>query len=657
MGKRFALILALALSSAGTAAAQAPSAAAPPALVRTSAGTSFTLPPGFTQSTTATVTLIGLPEPDSTIAVVEVGKAADAAAATAAAWQAYKPKAGRKVRLLTPSPPRNGWDEAAATSYETSPAEHVVVQALARRKGERWTVVIIDGKESTFEKRAGAIGQALQSLRPAGFERESFAGKTAHKLDPARLAQLTEFVRTAAEQLEIPGIGFGLIENGRIVYEGGVGVREIGKPEPIDARTKFMIASNTKSMATLLLAKLVDEGKLQWDDPVTKVYPAFRLGSDATTSKTLVRHLVCACTGLPRKDFTWLFTATPKTPASDTFVQLGQTEPTSAFGEAFQYNNLMASAAGYVGGHLVHPDMELGAAFDAAMDEKIFKPLGMRDTGFAMPAVLSGNVARPHGIDIDGNAVLLDQHYNASVGPFRPAGGAWSSVHDMLLYIQNELSEGQLADGTRLVSAENVKARRARGVPIGEDRWYGMGLMENSSRGVAVIHHGGDLFGYHSEMFAIPSAGVGAVVLTNGDNGPAMRGAFLRRLLELLYDGKPEAVADVASAAKRIEAERVAERPKLKVPVAAADRSSLAAKYISPDLGSLDVLRDGPQLRFRAIAFTSDVATKRNEDGTLSYITVDPALTGLDFVAGEKDGKRTLTTRDGQHVYLFTAVD
>lgn len=658
MKNRFALLLGLALSSAAFPAfgqnAPPPPGALATAATATPAGTSFTLPDGFTKRTAGTVTTISLPEPDTKIAIVEVGAAADASAAAAAAWRTYQPAAARKVRLLTPRPPRNGWDEAAVIAYETSPAEHASVQALARRKGDRWTVVIIDGKENTLEKRGGAISIALQSLRPAGYARESFAGKTAHKLDAARVAALTDFVRTAADQLKIPGIGFALIENDRIVYEGGVGVLEIGKPERVDARTKFMIASNTKSMATLLLARLVDEGKLKWDDPVTKVYPAFRLGSDATTAKTLVRHLVCACTGLPRKDFTWLFGATTATPASDTFLQLGLTEPTSAFGEAFQYNNLMASAAGYVGGYLVHPEMELGAAFDAAMDEKIFRPLGMRDTGFAMLRKLTGNVARPHGVDIDGQAVLLDQRYNESVAPYRPAGGAWSSPHDMILYIQNELRQGLLPDGTRLISAANVVARRARGVPIGEDRWYGMGLMENSSRGVAVIHHGGDLFGYHSEMFAIPSAGVGAVVLTNGDNGPAMRGAFLRRLLELMYDGQPEAVADVAVGAQRIEAERVADRKKLVVPVAAADRVSLAANYVSPDLGPLAVERDGAQLRFRAIAFTSDVATRRNDDGSLSYITVDPALIGLDFQPGVKDGKRILTTRDGQHVYVFT---
>jgi hypothetical protein len=74
-----------------------------------------------------------------------------------------------------------------------------------------------------------------------------------------------------------------------------------------------------------------------------------------------------------------VFNTTAQTPASDTFKQLAATEPTSRFGETFQYNNLMASAAGYIAGHVYYPDMELGAAFDRAVKEKIWQPLALAD--------------------------------------------------------------------------------------------------------------------------------------------------------------------------------------------------------------------------------------------------------------------------------------
>jgi hypothetical protein len=89
-------------------------------------------------------------------------------------------------------------------------------------------------------------------------------------------------------------VGFSLIDGGKIAWVGGAGVRELGKQEPVDADTLFIAASNTKALTTLLLAELVDEKKLRWDEPVVEVYPKFKLGDAATTKSVLVKHLICA---------------------------------------------------------------------------------------------------------------------------------------------------------------------------------------------------------------------------------------------------------------------------------------------------------------------------------------------------------------------------
>jgi hypothetical protein len=148
-------------------------------------------------------------------------------------------------------------------SYETSPNERATVQALALRAGKTWTVVILDGSDMTTEKRSAAVNLVFGSLRPKGYQRESFAGKRAHPLDPARVAQLKEFLESSMKQLGVPGVGLALIDNNKIVFQGGLGVRELGKPEKVDENTVFMAASNTKGMTTLLLAKLVDQKKLR----------------------------------------------------------------------------------------------------------------------------------------------------------------------------------------------------------------------------------------------------------------------------------------------------------------------------------------------------------------------------------------------------------
>jgi len=122
------------------------------------------------------VILAAPPETDTHIAIVD-SQAADASAAVAAGWAAYKPEAKRPLKLVTPRPARQGWDERQAFEYETSPNERAVVEALALRAGSKWTAVILDGSEPTVEKRSAPIGLIFESLRPKGYQRESFAGR------------------------------------------------------------------------------------------------------------------------------------------------------------------------------------------------------------------------------------------------------------------------------------------------------------------------------------------------------------------------------------------------------------------------------------------------------------------------------------------------
>ena len=646
------LIASLLLGTASPLGAQTVAADTPG---KTGAGVAFTQPKDFTVARKGVATVITPPENDMALAVVDVGAAKDARDAAAKAWAAFRPDANRTIRLATPSAAKDGWDERVSIAYDTSPNEKKVVAALALRKGSDWTVAIADGAEAAFDKRGAAVLLMQQSLRPAGYQRESFAGKAAHPLDAARIEAITDFAAEAIRTLEIPGAGIALIDKGKIVYEGGVGVRELGGSEPVTARTKFMIASNTKGMATLLLATLVDEGKLKWDQPVTEVYPAFRLGDDATTRSTLVRHLVCACTGLPRKDLGWILSS-PDVPATDTFKQLAATQPTSKFGDIFQYNNLMASAAGYVGGALAYPGQDVGAAFDKAMAARVFAPLDMRDTTFDFKQAMTGDWARPHGLDIDGRMTELAMTFNYAVYPHRPAGGAWSSAHDMARYAQLELARGVTPEGKRIVSEANLLERRKRGVPDGEDSFYGMGLSDQTVNGVHVVDHGGSMVGYKSNFFVLPEAGIGAVILTNAEEGGALLRPFLRRLLEVVYDGKPEAMADVTAAAARYKAQMKNERERVTLAGDPAVLGNLAARYRNPELGDLIVARKGDETWLKAGVVDSPVGTRKNADGTLSLVTVDPSVLGFEIVTGGAPGARTLTVRDSQHEYVYAEV-
>jgi len=618
----------------------------------TPGGATFTIPSGWSIVTGRNLVILEAPEPDTHILIFD-SQAGDAASAVAAAWAAYKPDSKRPVKLVTPRPAREGWDERQVFDYETSPNERAAVQALASRAGTAWTVVILDGTDPTVEKRSAAVGLVFQSLRPKGYKRESFAGMKAHPLDAARITELTSFIENSMHQLGIPGASIALIDNGKIVYQGGFGVRELGKPERVDENTLFMAASNTKGMTTLLLAELVDQKKLRWDEPVIDVYPAFKLGDAETTKKVLIKNLICACTGLPRQDLEWLFEYKNATPDSELKL-LGTMQPTSKFGEVFQYSNLMAAAAGYIGGHIVYPNKELGPAYDEAMQKMVFDPLGMKSTTFDYARALAGNHATPHSDDIDGKPKVASMDINYSIYPARPAGAVWTSAADLAHYVQDELNLGKLPDGKQLVSSENLLMRRKPQVPLGEDAIYGMGLIVDRTYGVPVLSHGGSMSGFKSNWYALPESGVGAVLLTNADNGGMLEGPFRRRLLEVLFDGKPEAVADVASRAATHKAALAKDRERLVVPPDPAAVSGLAKHYSSKELGDLGVLTKDGTTTFDLGEWKSTVASRKNDDGTTSFITIDPGTDGFEFVVGEREGKRVLVIRDGQHEYTFT---
>lgn len=232
------------------------------------------------------------------------------------------------------------------------------------------------------------------------------------------------------------------------------------------------------------------------------------------------------------------------------------------------------------------------------------------------------------------------------------AGGAWSSVNDVLKYIQLELAEGKLPDGSQYIAKETLLARRAPQVALSRDATYGMGLVVDKTWGVTVVHHGGDLIGFHSDMMWLPDHGVVAVVLTNGDPGWLLRSAFQRKLLEVLFDGRPEADADIAAKSKMFLESMAAERKLLTAPADAAESAKLAAYYKNAALGEIRVSRVGGATIFGFGEWKSEVGSRRNPDGSVSFLTSAPGISRMEFVVG-RGAKRTLTIRDAQHEYVF----
>ena len=311
-------------------------------------------------------------------------------------------------------------------------------------------------------------------------------------------------------------------------------------------------------------------------------------------------------------------------------------------------------------GHVAFPDLELGAAYDRAMSRRVFGPLGMTSTTFDFKAALAANHAAPHALSVDDKPAAADMDVNYAIVPMRPAGGAWSNVRDVLRYVAMELARGVLPDGTRYIDEAPLLMRRAAQVPIGKDEIYGMGLEVDSTWGIPVVHHGGSLIGYKTDMMFLPDQNVGAVILTNSDAGQLMLGSFQRKLLEILFDGQAQADARLEAAAKSLHTQIAAERAKLTIPPDNDAVRGLASHYTNASLGDIDVRSEaatgadtGSVTWFDFGEWKSKVASRKNPDGTLSFVTITPGMEGLEFVVGSGSA-RTLTFRDAQHEYVFT---
>jgi hypothetical protein len=145
------------------------------------------------------------------------------------------------------------------------------------------------------------------------------------------------------------------------------------------------------------------------------------------------------------------------------------------------------------------------------------------------------------------------------------------------------------------------------------------------------------------------------VVLTNGDPGWIVRDQFQRKLLEVLFDGRPEADAQAEARAKTFYEQLAAERKLLTVPAEAAAVAQLARSYRNDALGDIAVRTEQGATVFDFGEWRSEVASRKNPDGTISILTITPGVFGFEFVVGSGT-PRTLTVRDAQHEYVFTEI-
>lgn len=617
----------------------------------TSDGHTFIVPAGWSLRREGTLAVTTVPEGGSHLALIDV-PGIDAEAAVRAAWSLYAPEKELQILRWRDLPVRQGW--SSIRGFVLAAGDGRRLSAVARQHGPEFNVAISDMAENIANQRDAEIELLLGSLMPKGFVPASFSGVTAQRLEGDRLAAFEAFFERARQEFEVPGAAVGIIQNGKIVLAKGYGVRRLGDSERVDANTRFQIASNTKMLTTLMLAKLVDAGKFTWDTPATQVLPSFRLGNAEATQRIRMKHLVCACTGLPRQDMELIFEGERMTPAS-VLPLVATMEPISPFGALYQYSNLMAGAAGYIGGQVVHPGMETGAAYDAAMQQLVFDPLGMNATTFDNREAQRGNHASPHASDIDGRMTHVDMDTLRVNQVSRPDGGAWSTVNDLLRYVQMELDYGHLPDGRRFIGTAPLLARRIQQVSRGAREGYGIGLKIDETTGTQMLHHGGTVPGFISDVIWWPEHDIGAVILTNASGGgTSLRNVFRRRLMELMFDGSAEAEPNlkIFKAMNQDDARRA--KNSVARPVPETISSTLAPRYASAELGEIRVLRIAAAIWFDFGGWKSEMGALSDNNGDDVLTTLAPGSFGYEF---RLTAKGELVLNDGNRDYVFRAAE
>ncbi len=332
-------------------------------------------------------------------------------------------------------------------------------------------------------------------------------------------------VSRALAAFEVPGVALAIVKDGRVVVAKGYGVRKLGEPGAVDAKTLFGIASNTKVFTAIALGILVEEGKLAWDAPVIDYLPGFQMWDPYVTRELTVRDLLVhrSGLGLGAGDLLWWPASTYN--RKEIARRLRFIKPAASFRGAYAYDNVLYLVAGEV------IETVSGKSWEDFVAGRILAPVGMTSSNVRHSAALdAGNVAATHA-RVEGIVRPIKPFDSDNTNP---AGGVNSCADDMAKWLLVLLADGKLADGSRLFSERTSRELASPVTPmpnreppaevaaLGSNiNFYALGLNIQDYRGRKVVTHTGGLPGYVSKVTRVPELGLGIAVLTNQESGEA----------------------------------------------------------------------------------------------------------------------------------------
>ena len=406
---------------------------------------------------------------------------------------------------------------------------------------------------------------------------------------PSTAPTLDSLVDDVTQRYHLPGIAIGVIEDGKVIYTRTIGDTAVGSGQPINAESLFKIASNSKAMTTGVLARLVDAGKLKWEDPVTKYLPQFRMYDPWVTQHMQVRDLLIHNSGLREGAGDLMLWPEPNLfTRADIIAGLAYLKPQHSFRSRYDYDNLMYVVAGEVAAAAG------GASYEDLVRRELFEPLGMtRCQAGKFNREVIGNVAQPHMRQYDGNVVIRADSADVPVSTSAAAGGIRCSLNDMLTWMRMWLDPDMKSQqGSSWLSKDQRKALWSAHTPMPiskrQREWdgsrfnaYGYGWRLSDVDGVLRVAHTGTLAGMFSAVNLFPEKNAGFVFMINGDGSDAR--AVLNSALAK-YFTSPDKARPAAWYAQSLESERAQEPATNKAPDTSS-RLPMSARNMQQWLG------------------------------------------------------------------------
>lgn len=360
----------------------------------------------------------------------------------------------------------------------------------------------------------------LQPAVVAGVQKPKSASR------PNLPPEIDALVARVMKTFEVPGLSLAIVKDGQVILARGYGIKKLGDPALVDARTLFGIASNSKVFTAVALGMLVDEGKIRWDDPVVKYLPDFQMYDPYVTREIQVRDLLSHRCGLGLGAGDLMLWPATDLNRKEILRRVRYIKPSSSFRTTYAYNNIMFVVAGEL------LEKVSGMRWEDFVREKIQKKVGMNYSNTSCALVAKEEkVAWPH-VPLADQIVPVKTLYLAE--NVNPAGGINSCAEDMAKWMLVLLNNGKLADGSQLVSERvmNTITSITTSIPVSRPapelapaamnfNGYGLGIRIRDYRHHKVWTHTGGLEGYVSQVWLMPEIGLGVTVLTNQESTAA----------------------------------------------------------------------------------------------------------------------------------------